>query len=91
MAKSIIDHLHHGSTAYKIIKAVCDSSETTDRLVLMNNICEALEERYGVENVNAGAEKLGLETTGKILEAIDFYFTSLRISDDNSYIGEIFS
>lgn len=63
----------------ELIKTAINETQSSNRYVLCEKIAGMVEERYNGLNLEYQLERMNLQTTGKILEAIDtFFYKHLR-------------
>jgi hypothetical protein len=66
----------------ELIKRAIQETQSNNRYVLCQKIAEIVENKYSGLNLEYQLERMNLQTTGKILQAIDTYFYKhLRNSD----------
>lgn len=58
----------------ELIKNAIDETQSNNRYVLCEKIADMVEEKYGGLNLEYQLGRMNLETTGKILTAIDTFF-----------------
>jgi hypothetical protein len=58
----------------ELIKNVIEKTKSNNRYVLCEMIAEQVESKYNGLNLEYQLERMGLQTTGQILKAIDIYF-----------------
>lgn len=58
----------------ELLKAAIAQADSNNRNDICAKVCEIVEEKYQGCNLEYQLERMGLLTTGKILEAIDIYF-----------------
>lgn len=62
-----------------LIKTAINETQSNNRYVLCEKIAEMVEEKYNGLNLEYQLERMNLQTTGKILKAIDtFFYKHLR-------------
>lgn len=60
--------------AKQLIKTAIEETQSNNRYVLCQKIAEIVEQRYSGLNLEYQLKRMNLQTTGKILEAIDTFF-----------------
>jgi len=66
----------------ELIKTAISETQSNNRYVLCEKIAEKVEEKYSGLNLEYQLERMNLQTTGKILLAIDtFFYKHLRSSN----------
>jgi hypothetical protein len=60
--------------AKELIKRAIQETQSNNRYVLCQKIAEIVESKYSGLNLEYQLERMNLQTTGKILQAIDTYF-----------------
>lgn len=60
--------------AKQLIKTAIEETQSNNRYKLCQRIAEIMEERYTGANFDYQTKRNGLQTTGKILTAIDTFF-----------------
>ena len=57
-----------------LIRSSIRETGSANRYVLLEHICKKLEEKHQKNNLEYQTKRMKLDTTGKILDAIDEYF-----------------
>lgn len=66
----------------ELVKQAIAETKSNNRFILCQRIAEMVEEKYNGLNLEYQLERMNLQTTGKILQAIDTYFYKhLKASD----------
>lgn len=68
-----------------LIEDIVQRKHLTDRLQILEAVCEALEERYNGDAMEFHLEHMHLSTTSEILRAIDVYFVMREEFPDYSF------
>lgn len=58
----------------ELLKTAIEQANSNNRNDICAKVCEIVENKYQGCNLEYQLERMGLTTTGKILEAIDIYF-----------------
>lgn len=58
----------------ELIKSAITETQSSNRYELCEKIAHMVEDKYNGLNLEYQLERMGLQTTGKILSAIDTYF-----------------
>lgn len=58
----------------ELIKQAIQETQSNNRYVLCAKIAETVEKRYNGLNLEYQLQRMGIQTTGQILQAIDTYF-----------------
>lgn len=58
----------------ELIKTAIKETQSNNRYVLCEKIAEIVESKYNGLNLEYQLERMNLQTTGKILQAIDTFF-----------------
>lgn len=67
----------------ELIKSAIQETQSNNRYVLCEKIADMVEEKYGGLNLEYQLGRMNLETTGKILQAVDtFFYKHLRSSNN---------
>lgn len=62
-----------------LIKQAISETESSNRYVLCEKIADMVEQKYMGANLEYQLERMNLQTTGKILQAVDtFFYKHLR-------------
>lgn len=65
----------------ELIRTAINETQSNNRYVLCEKIADMVEEKYNGLNLEYQLERMNLQTTGKILQAIDtFFYKHLRSS-----------
>jgi hypothetical protein len=63
----------------ELIKTAIKETQSSNRYVLCEKIADMVESKYNGLNLEYQLERMGLQTTGQILKAIDtFFFKHIR-------------
>ncbi len=66
-----------------IIKSAILETNTNNRYVLCDKICQICVDRYEGDNLEYQLERMNIETTKRVLEAIDtFYYKYAKFVDN---------
>jgi len=66
-----------------LIKSAITETKSSNRYELCEKIAQKVEDTYKGLNLEYQLERMGLQTTGKILGAIDTYFYKYHPSDSS--------
>ena len=65
----------------ELIKQAIQETQSNNRYLLCEKIAEMVENKYGGLNLEYQLKRMNIQTTGKILQAIDTYFYKHLKSD----------
>lgn len=65
----------------ELIKTAINETQSNNRYVLCEKIAKTVEERYNGLSLEYQLKRMNLQTTGKILKAIDTFFYKYLRSD----------
>lgn len=60
--------------AMRLIEDVVKEKELTDRMDILDAVCDVLEQKYQGESFESHLNRMHMSTTNEILRAIDIYF-----------------
>lgn len=75
--------------ALYIIDSVVSHTQSTDRLGILNEVCLALESKFGSgKKLDKTLKRIRMQTTDDILHAIDMYFVMRKMNPDEKFVNK---